>query len=116
MGNVKIKRILASAAAAWAACVLAADWTGTAGNFQLDDASNWDSAPQATTWCYVRNRTEQTLTVGGDGDFFGGAMLRYTAGGGSYTVTNDFGAGMALTNLGLKAESALHIESGAKLV
>ena len=41
MGNVKIKRILASAAAAWAACVLAADWMGTAGNFQLDDASNW---------------------------------------------------------------------------
>ena len=37
MDNVKIKRVLASAAAAWAACTLAIDWTGSAGNFLLDN-------------------------------------------------------------------------------
>lgn len=113
MDNVKIKRILASGAAAWAACTLAIDWTGSAGNFQLDDAANWASAPKSNDACYVRSRLVQPLKVGGDGDFFGGAMLRYT---GSFTATNDFGAAGALTNIGLKAGSALHVEDGAKLV
>ncbi len=113
MDNVKIKRILASGAAAWAACALAVDWTGSAGNYQLDDAANWGSTPKVTDYCYIRSRQAQPLKVGGDGDFFGGGMLRYT---GSIVITNDFGAGVALTNLGLKGESALHIESGAKLV
>ena len=113
MDNVKIKRILASVAAAWAACTLAVDWTGSAGNYQLDDAANWASAPKSNDACYVRSRLVQPLKVGGDGDFFGGAMLRYT---GSFTATNDFGAAGALTNIGLKAGSALHVEDGAKLV
>lgn len=113
MGNVKIKRILASAAVAWAACALAIDWTGSAGNFQLDDAANWASTPKTTDYCYIRDQQAQPLTVGGDGNFFDGAMLRYI---GSIVITNDFGAGVALTNLGLKGESSLHVESGARLV
>ena len=92
MDNVKIKRILASAAVAWAAYTLAVDWTGSAGNFQLDDSANWASAPSATDWCYIKTRPAQPFTVGGDGDYFGGAMLRYT---GSFAATNDFGAGVA---------------------
>ena len=78
MGNVKIKRILASAAAAWVACALAVDWTGSAGNYQLDDAANWGSTPKTTDYCYIRSQQAQPLKVGGDGDFFGGSMLRYT--------------------------------------
>ena len=114
MESARMKMFVAAAGAVgWVACALAADWTGSAGNFQLDDAANWASAPSATTWCYVKTRPAQPFTVGGDGDFFGGAMLRYAA---SFTATNDFGAGVALTNVGLMAESAVHIESGAKLV
>ena len=113
MGNVTIKRILVPAAAAWAACTLAVDWTGSAGNYQLDDAANWGSTPKVTDYCYIRSRQAQPLKVGGDGDFFGGGMLRYT---GSIVITNDFGVGVALTNLGLMAESSLHVENGAKLV
>lgn len=113
MDNVKIKWILASAAVAWAAYTLAVDWTGSAGNFQLDDAANWASAPSTTDWCYIKTRPAQPLKVGGDGDYFGGAMLRYT---GSFAATNDFGVGVALTNVGLKAESAVHVESGARVV
>ena len=108
-----MKLFVAAGAVGWAACALAVDWTGTAGNFELDDAANWASAPSATTWCYVKTHPAQSLKVGGDGDFFGGAMLRYAA---SFTATNDFGAGVALTNVGLSAESAVHVESGAKLV
>ena len=48
MGNVKIKGVIASAATAWAACALAVDWTGSAGNYQLDDAANWGSTPKVT--------------------------------------------------------------------
>ena len=92
MSKKKIKRILASVAAAWAACALAVDWTGSAGNYQLDDAANWGSAPKVTDYCYIRSRQAQPLTVGGTGDFFGGGMLRYT---GSFVITNDFGAGVA---------------------
>ena len=55
MDNVKIKRILASGAAAWAACTLAVDWTGSAGNYQLDDAANWASTPKTTDYCYIRD-------------------------------------------------------------
>ena len=114
MSTARIKLIVAATlAAAWAACTLAVDWTGSAGNYQLDDAANWASAPKSNDACYVRSRLAQPLKVGGDGDFFGGAMLRYT---GSFTATNDFGAAGALTNIGLKAGSALHVEDGAKLV
>ena len=114
MESARMKMFVAAAGAVgWAACALAADWTGNAGNFQLDDAANWSATPTTTTWCYVKTRPAQPFTVGGDGDYFGGAMLRYT---GSFAATNDFGAGAALTNVGLKAESAVHVESGAKLV
>ena len=105
--------VAAAGAVGWAVCVLAVDWTGSAGNYQLDDAANWGSAPKVTDYCYIRSRQAQPLTVGGTGDFFGGGMLRYT---GSIVITNDFGAGVALTNLGLKGESSLHVESGARLV
>ena len=113
MCNAKMKMITSAMAVGWAACAFAVDWTGNAGNFQLDDSANWASAPKATDWCYIKMRPAQPFTVGGDGDYFGGAMLRYT---GSFAATNDFGTGVALTNVGLKAESAVHVESGAKLV
>ena len=113
MCNAKMKMITSAMAVGWAACALAVDWTGSAGNFQLDDAANWASAPSATDLCYIKTRPTQPFTVGGDGDYFGGAMLRYT---GSFAATNDFGVGVALTNVGLKAESAVHVESGARVV
>ena len=113
MCNAKMKMITSAMAVGWAACALAVDWTGSAGNFQLDDAANWASAPSATDLCYIKTRPTQPFTVGGDGAYFGGAMLRYT---GSFAATNDFGVGVALTNVGLKAESAVHVESGARVV
>ena len=114
MRTARMKMFVAAAGAVgWVACAFAVDWTGSAGNFQLDDAANWASAPSATDWCYIKIRPAQPFTVGGDGDYFGGAMLRYT---GSFAATNDFGVGVALTNVGLKAESAVHVESGARVV
>ena len=76
MESARMKMFVAAAGAVgWVACALAADWTGNAGNFQLDDAANWSATPTTTTWCYVKTRPAQPLKVGGDGDFFGGAML-----------------------------------------
>ena len=89
------------------------NWTGGAGDFQLDKRGNWESESSSANFI-VNQNPGQPFTVGGDGDFFGGKMLRYS---GDFTVTNDFGAAGALTNLGMTVSgSAFHVESGAKLV
>ena len=88
-------------------------WTGDAGNLLLDDRGNWQSESTQTDRFVVTNKLGGALSVGGDGTFFNGGMLRYS---GSFTVTNDFGAGKSLTDVGQGKGSALHIESGATLV
>jgi len=65
MGKVKMKMIMASAAAAWAACTLAVDWTGNAGNYQLDDAANWGSTPKVTDFRVAVTADPQLLWRGG---------------------------------------------------
>jgi len=91
-------------------------WNGkNAGN--LDDAANWTPTPAAdsTAGFYVTNRLSGPLTISQqNASFFGGAMLRYK--GAKCVVTNDFGAGYALTNLGAAAGSSFHVEGGAKVV
>lgn len=89
------------------------NWTGDAGNLLLDDRGNWQSESTQTDRFVVTNKPGGALSVGGDGTFFNGGMLRYS---GSFTVTNDFGAGKSLTDVGQGKGSALHIESGATLV
>ena len=91
------------------------NWTGDAGNLQLNDRGNWQSESSQTDRFIVNANPGGPLSVGGDGTFFNGEMLRYY---GNFNVTNDFGAGVSLSNLGAKSGvgSAFHVEGGMKLV
>jgi hypothetical protein len=91
------------------------NWTGDAGNLLLDDRGNWQSESTQTDRFIVNVNPGGPLAVGGDGTFFNGEMLRYS---GNFNVTNDFGAGVFLSNLGAKSGlgSAFHVENGMKLV
>ena len=91
------------------------NWTGGAGNLLLDDSGNWQSESSQTDRFIVNANPGGPLAVGGDGTFFNGEMLRYY---GNFNVTNDFGAGVFLSNLGAKSGvgSAFHVENGMKLV
>jgi len=105
--------LIGAAAAAWACSLFAVEWNTTTGG-NLDDAANWDATPKGTDYLYVKTGQSAPFTLSTpNANFFGGAMLRYSA---SFTVTNDFGAGFALTNLGAAADSAFHIENNAKVV
>lgn len=102
--------ILGFSVAAWAGTTY---WSPVAGG-NLDDAGNWGSTPAADSTCYVQKKLTGPLTLSTtEVSFFGGAMLRYNT---AISVTNDFGEGFAITNLGSSAASALHVENGATLV
>lgn len=91
-------------------------WKTTTGG-DLNNPENWTSAPADGDTLYVQKSLNGPLTLNTEGgseiNLFGGAMLRYK---GSITVTNDFGAGNAVTNIGAGAGSALHVENGATVV
>lgn len=115
MKNVRLV-IVSFAVWAGALSLFAVDWSLTTGG-ALNDSANWTSAPTSGDTLYVKKTLTGPLTLntkgGSEINLFGGAMLRYT---GNITVTNDFGAGNAVTNIGAGAASAMHVESGATVV
>ena len=108
------------AAAAWAVCLAegalaAATWKGNAtGNFILDLAANWDGSVWGGTICTVGSQPQRPLAIS-NGTFFGGARLHYS---GAFAVTNDFGEGRSLENVGPGGTNgnALQLLGGVELV
>ena len=117
MKNVRLV-IVSFAVWAGALSLFAADrsWNPDTGG-ALNASTNWNSAPQNGDTLYVKKTLTGPLTLNTEGgseiNLFGGAMMRYA---GNLTVTNDFGAGNAVTNIGAGAASAMHVESGATVV
>ena len=86
----------------------------TGGDF--DDLANWSetSIPPNTSMFVQRQQSAPfTLKEKGLNPFFTNACIRYS---GTITLTNDFGRGNCLTNIGMFADSGLHVEGSATLV
>ena len=92
------------------------NWTGSAGNFYVNDTANWSGSVWNRALCIMDSQPAQRLTLKpGNGSFFGGAELDYT---GAFAVTNDFGAGKTLADVGpqMALGYSMRISGGAQLV
>ena len=109
--------LVVTAAACLAACAHAAvNWTGSAGNFYVNDTANWSGSVWNQALCIIDSQLAQRLTLKpGNGSFFGGAELDYS---GAFAVTNDFGAGNTLAAVGPQKTLgySMRISGGAQLV
>ncbi len=94
----------------------AVNWTGNAGNFYVNDTANWSGSVWNQALCIIGSQPGQRLTIKpGNGSFFGGAELDYS---GAFAVTNDFGAGNTLADVGPQKTLgySMRITDGAQLV
>ena len=74
------------------------NWTGGAGNFYVNAEKNWSGSVWNQALCIINSQPAQPLTIRpGNNSFFGGAELDYS---GAFAVTNDFGAGTTLVDVG----------------
>ena len=94
----------------------AVNWTGGAGNFCVNDTANWSGSVWNKALCIIDSQPAQRLTIrSANHSFFGGAQLDYS---GAFAVTNDFGAGNTLADVGPQATlgQSMRITGGAQLV
>lgn len=94
----------------------AVNWTGGAGNFCVNDTANWSGSVWNKALCIINSQPAQCLTIrSANHSFFGGAELDYS---GAFAVTNDFGAGNTLAEVGPQATLgySMRITGGAQLV
>ena len=94
----------------------AVNWTGNAGNFYVNDSGNWSGSVWNQALCIMDSQPAQRLTIRpANSSFFGGAELDYS---GAFAVTNDFGAGNTLVDVGPQKTLgySMRITDGAQLV
>ena len=94
----------------------AVNWTGNAGNFYVNDSGNWSGSIWNQALCIIDSQPAQRLTLKpGYSTFFGGAELDYS---GAFAVTNDFGAGNTLVDVGPQKAlgHSVRITDGAQVV
>jgi hypothetical protein len=94
----------------------AVNWTGGAGNFCVNDTANWSGSVLNKALCIIDSQPAQRLTIrSANHSFFGGAQLDYS---GAFAVTNDFGAGNTLADVGPQKALgySMRITDGAQLV
>ena len=94
----------------------AVNWTGGAGNFCVNDTANWSGSVWNQALCIINSQPAQRLTIrSANHSFFGGAELDYS---GAFAVTNDFGAGNTLAEVGPQKTlgHSMRITDGAQLV
>lgn len=92
-------------------------WKGNdRNNFYVNEKDNWSGSVWNQALCIIDVQPTQRLTLKpGYSTFFGGAELDYS---GAFAVTNDFGAGNTLTNVGPQKTLgySMRITDGAQLV
>ena len=94
----------------------AVNWTGSAGNFYVNDSGNWSGSIWNQALCIINSQPAQPLTLKpGYSTFFGGDELDYS---GAFAVTNDFGVGNTLVDVGPQKTLgySMRITDGAQLV
>ena len=92
-------------------------WKGNdRNNFYVNEKDNWSGSVWNQALCIVNVQPTQRLTLKpGYSTFFGGAELDYS---GAFAVTNDFGAGNTLADVGPQKAlgHSMRITDGAQLV
>lgn len=92
-------------------------WKGNdRNNFYVNEKDNWSGSVWNQALCIVNVQPTQRLTLKpGYSTFFGGAELDYS---GAFAVTNDFGAGNTLVDVGPQKTlgHSMRITDGAQLV
>ena len=92
-------------------------WKGNdRNNFYVNEKDNWSGSVWNQALCIINGQPTQRLTLKpGYSTFFGGAELDYS---GAFAVTNDFGAGNTLVDVGPQKAlgHSMRITDGAQLV